>query len=71
MQQHNTDDDELLTPDEAAEFLRTKPGTLGAWRHRKIGPPFVQVSERMPRYRRSDLAAYLEAHTVQPAKGGE
>lgn len=67
MQQHTTDDDELLTPDQAAAILKSKPGTLAAWRHRKQGPPWIAVSERMPRYRRGDLVKYLAERTVKVA----
>lgn len=59
-------DDELLTPTRAAEFLNAKEGTLAAWRHRKVGPPWIQVSDRMPRYSKRALAAWLETHTVKP-----
>lgn len=64
MPQHEYPDDELLTPREAAEVLRTKEGTLAAWRSRRTGPPWIQVSERMPRYKRAALTAWLAERTV-------
>lgn len=49
----------LLTEADAAEFLAAKPGTLRAWRAKRIGPPFFQLSGRSPRYRREDLVAWV------------
>ena len=33
----------LLTTDEVAEMLKVKPATVKWWRHRRKGPPFIQV----------------------------
>lgn len=56
----------LLTPEEAAEFLRTKPRTIERWRHAGGGPPFLKIGRRVC-YRLSDLEGWLaqqrRAHT--------
>lgn len=54
----------LLTPNQAADFLGVPSETLATWRHRRVGPPYVQLGERTPRYRTSDLVAYVAAQTV-------
>ena len=48
----------LLTPQEAAELLRSKDRTLERWRHAGGGPPFVKIGRRVV-YRLSDLEAWL------------
>jgi excisionase family DNA binding protein len=58
---------ELLTPDEAAEYLRVKPQTLAVWRTTKrYDIAYVRVGARVM-YRRSDLDAWLESRTVGAA----
>lgn len=54
----------LLTEVQAAEVLNVSIRTLQAWRLRGGGPRFVRLSGRAVRYRNSDLASYIEAHTV-------
>lgn len=52
---------ELLDPDQAAELLRVKPGTLAIWRCTgRWSLPFLRVG-RSVRYRRSDLEAWLSS----------
>lgn len=58
-------DDDLLTPVQAAALLRVKVTALAVWRHRKIGPPFVQLAPRTPRYLRSALTAWVASRGVQ------
>lgn len=48
----------LLSTDEAAQYLRTKPLTLVAWRHKKQGPAYVKMGGHV-RYRQGDLDAYI------------
>jgi excisionase family DNA binding protein len=58
---------ELLTTQEAAEFLGSTVGTLEVWRSSKRYPiPYIKVG-RLVRYRRSDLLAWLESRTVSPS----
>jgi predicted DNA-binding transcriptional regulator AlpA len=57
-----TDLERLLTEAEAAEYLQFTPRFLQARRVRGDGPPFVRVSSRAIRYRRSDLVEWVEQH---------
>lgn len=52
---------------EAAKFLNTKVSTLRTWRSRPPpggGPPFIRISGRHIKYRRSDLIQFLSARRV-------
>ncbi len=51
----------LLTEADAAELLKFTPRFLQARRMLGNGPPFVRISSRAIRYRRSDLVAWIEA----------
>jgi hypothetical protein len=51
--------DELLTEDQVARLTSVKPGTLRVWRSRRVGPPFVRVGPRTPRYPRDALRKWL------------
>jgi len=54
-------DDELLTPTEVSEILRTPIGTLSQWRHRGHGPKAFRLgSNGSVRYRRSVVTAWIE-----------
>lgn len=53
---------QLLTTEQAAEFLSIKPQTLAVWRNtRRYGLPWVTVGARSVRYRLSDLEKFVEA----------
>jgi excisionase family DNA binding protein len=57
---------QLLTPQEAAAFLTTTPGTLQIWRTTgRYSLPFVKLGGCV-RYRREDLETFLRARTVDP-----
>ena len=64
-----TRDDELLSPDELAAFLKKSPDTLQRWREQRRGPTFIDV-EGTIYYRRSVVDAYLASrqcnNTAQP-----
>lgn len=53
---------ELLTPEEAAELLRTTPAALAQARYRGIGVPFKKLGKRVF-YTAADIARYLDEHT--------
>lgn len=54
---------ELVDEREAAKILDTKPSTLSVWRSTgRYALPFLKVGRKV-RYRRSDLAAWLESRT--------
>jgi len=52
----------LLTEAQAARLLNFTPRFLQARRARGDGPPFVFISARAIRYRRSDLLEWIESH---------
>lgn len=66
----NTDD--LITEVEAARALCVSPGTLKAARLHRLQSnplrnlPHVRIG-RSVRYRRSDIAAWIEANTISAA----
>lgn len=51
---------DLLNEHEVADLLRVKLQTLRNWRWSGKGPHFFHVGERLIRYRRADLQAFLE-----------
>lgn len=53
--------DDLLNELEAAAMLRASLSVLRNWRWQRIGPRYHKLGQRMVRYRRSDLAAFVEA----------
>jgi len=55
---------EMLTIQEAAEYLGVKPQTLSVWRcTRRYDIPAVKVGRNV-RYRKSDLDNFLESRTI-------
>ena len=54
--------DPLLTPDEAAECLRTNPRTLERWRSSGAGPAFVKIGRRCA-YAQSELQRFVKRQT--------
>jgi len=58
----------LLTPREAAEMLRTTPGTLNVWRCTgRVALPYIKRG-RSVLYRRDDVLRFLEEQTVTPGQ---
>jgi excisionase family DNA binding protein len=57
---------DLLTREQAADYLGVAPQTLAVWAMAKNRPhrplPFVKIG-RLVRYRRSDLDAFITANT--------
>lgn len=49
----------LLTPAEAAEWLRVSRSYLARLRVVGGGPPYIKLSPRLVVYRREDLEAYV------------
>ena len=58
---------EVLTVEEAADYLRTSPRTLQRWRDRRWGPRFSKIGGGV-RYRRTDLDAFIEKHAHSPER---
>jgi excisionase family DNA binding protein len=50
---------ELLTQQQLAHELQVSLRTLERWRQEGTGPAFIRIG-RFPRYRRSDIDAWLE-----------
>ena len=64
-------EDDLLTPEQAAELLQMAPITLAIWRSQRIGDlPYIKLSSKAIRYRRSDIEAWLARRTVTPGGPG-
>jgi len=59
-------EEELLTTEEAAEWLKIPAATLKWWRHSKTGPPYVVKGTKYVRYRRSALEEWAAASEVSP-----
>lgn len=61
-----TPSEQLMTPKEAADYIRSTPGTLQVWRTTGRYPlPYVKIGGCV-RYRREDLETFLRARTVDP-----
>ena len=57
-------DEKLLKPERAADFLGIGLPTLRSW-VREFGIPQIVIRGRV-RYKKSDLAALIEHHTQRP-----
>jgi len=57
---------EILSRDEAAEFLRVSPATLQNWAAHGTGPRYSRSGDVRGRtlYRRADLLRWVEARAV-------
>jgi len=62
---HDHADDEILSIEEAAAFLRSSVGTMRYWRHLGIGPRSIKVGRHV-RYWRTDLILWLIEQTNRP-----
>lgn len=60
--QHN----QKLTTEEAAAYLRLKPGTLEVWRCRGRGPKYQKIGRRVI-YDKIKIDEYIETNTVLTA----
>lgn len=60
---YNPDDDPLMTPQEAADYLSVSIATLYTWRSRRrgYGPVAVKVGNNI-RYQRSELNRWITAN---------
>lgn len=50
----------LLTPTDAATYLNVTKSALATWRARRMGPPFIRLTERVVRYDRNDLDRWVD-----------
>ena len=51
---------ELMTRNDAADYLGVTKDTLAQMASRGIGPQFAKLSGRIVRYRRTDIDAWVE-----------
>lgn len=58
---------DLVDEREAAAILGAQVQTLRNWRWRNTGPRFSKIGLRMVRYKRADLAAFIEAGSPDKA----
>lgn len=58
--------DELLTPQQVADYRGTTVAVLAQERHKGAGPKFIRDGRRI-RYRASDIRDYLTANTETPS----
>jgi len=59
----SSDLDAAVDEKKAADFLGLSPRTLQAWRVRGGGPRYAKIGKAV-RYRKRELVAFQEAHTV-------
>ncbi len=55
--------EQLLTREQVAAQLGVSTKTLAKWAWQGIGPKFIYLSKTMPRYRQSDVDAWLATRT--------
>lgn len=55
-----------LTPRQAARYIGISEAALRLWRSEGKGPRHFKAGEKLVRYRRSDLDAWIEARLSQP-----
>lgn len=55
-----------LTPRQAAHYLGISDSALRLWRSEGKGPRFFRAGEKLIRYRRADLDAWIESRLTAP-----
>jgi predicted DNA-binding transcriptional regulator AlpA len=54
-------------PQKAARYIGVSDAVLRLWRSQGRGPRFYRAGEKLIRYRRADLDAWIEARLSAPA----
>lgn len=54
--------DELMTPEQLADYLQVSTKSLANDRYLGKGPRFVKLGAKLVRYRRTDVIAWLEGN---------
>jgi excisionase family DNA binding protein len=58
--------DRLLTPEEAAKYLKVSPSTLAMWRStQRYKLPYYKVGSSLVRYKLKDLIALAQTKTEE------
>lgn len=55
-----------LTSIQAAKYVGISEGALRLWRAEGTGPRYFKAGEKLVRYRRADLDAWIEARLSAP-----
>jgi len=55
-------EEHAFPPKKAARYLGISNDTLRLWRSQRKGPPFFKAGEKLIRYRKADLDAWIEEH---------
>ena len=55
-------------PPKAARYIGVSDAVLRLWRSQGKGPRFYRAGEKLIRYRRADLDAWIEARLSAPAE---
>lgn len=63
-----TEQESTLTPLKAARYLGISEASLRLWRAESKGPRYFRAGEKLVRYRRADLDAWIEARLSVPAE---
>ncbi len=58
-----------LTPKQAAKYVGISEAALRLWRSEGKGPRHFRAGEKLVRYRRADLDAWIEARLSAPTAG--
>lgn len=61
-----TEQESTLTPVKAARYLGISEASLRLWRSEGKGPRHFRAGEKLVRYRRADLDAWIEARLSAP-----
>jgi hypothetical protein len=64
----SNDDDELLTTEEAAEFLDLSKSFLQKARGSGTGPPFIELAARVVKYKKSSLRKWRDEHEFRQSR---
>jgi excisionase family DNA binding protein len=62
-----TEQESTLTPLKAARYLGISEAALRLWRSEGKGPRHFRAGEKLVRYRRADLDAWIEERLSAPA----
>ena len=62
-----TEQENTLTPFKAAKYLGISEAALRLWRSEGRGPRHFRAGEKLVRYRRADLEAWIEERLSAPA----
>lgn len=64
------DQQNILTPKQAARYLGISEGVLRLWRTEGRSPRHFKAGEKLVRYRRIDLDEWIEERLSAPALSG-